>query len=309
MKRFLLIILTGTIYCVGISICHAGDDAIANYDAQLKAINEELDKIEGARNNQITSSGSPIVPRKNTIEFSSETYWAKFDEPKNFSQKGFMSGYNAQYARRFSTDPNSIVNMFALQAQWASGKFKQAPYVGPSGIKDNTFEFRGVVGKDLYPTSFLRTTPYIGYGYRYLKDNSAGLTADVDGFTLLGYKRYSHYNYIPIGTDIVYQIDPLYSLESSLEYEYMFNGWQVDKLGIIPGLNTFSFDQRSGNGLRASLRLNLYFKYCTAFAEGFYRYWRIAQSNSKPIPGDPGVSIDEPKDNTQEFGFRLGLQV
>jgi hypothetical protein len=308
MRRFLLIILAGMLYVAGISICCA--DNIPNYlypdNSHLQAVNQELDKVELSRNNQTALSASTIVPKTDEIQFSSETYWAKFDEPKNFSQKGFMSGYNAQYAHRISTDPKSIINMFSLQGQWADGKFKQAANVGPSGIKDRTFDFRGVVGKDFYPTSSVRATGYLGYGYRYLKDNSQGLDAVVDGFTLLGYKRYSHYNYLPLGMDMVYQPDPNYSWESNLEYDYMFSGSEVDKIGVVPGFSTLVVDQGSGYGLRASLRLNLYLKYCTAFAEGFYRYWKIAQSNSKTIDT---ISLDEPRNNTQEVGFRLGLQI
>ncbi|MFI5205576.1 MAG: hypothetical protein ACHQVK_01420, partial [Candidatus Paceibacterales bacterium] len=162
---------------------------------------------------------------------------------------------------------------------------------------------------DFYPRYYLRATGYLGFGYRYLKDNSEGLSTDVGGFTLLGFKRFSHYCYLPLGADIVYQNNPSYTVESNLEYDYLVDGWQVDKLGVIPGYNTLVFDQRNGFGLRASLRLNLYFKYCTAFLEGFYRYWNIAKSNTKPDPTDPSVGLEEPKNNTQEYGLRLGVQI
>jgi hypothetical protein len=142
-----------------------------------------------------------------------------------------------------------------------------------------------------------------------LKDNSEGLDTVIDNFTLLGYKRYSHYDYLPFGADIVFQTDPNYSWETNLEYDYMFNGWEVDKLGVLPGYNTLVVNEKSGNGLRASLRLNLYLKYCTAYVEAFYRYWNIAQSNSKSDAGDPGFGLNEPKNNTQEFGMRIGVKV
>jgi len=307
----MFIILAGMLYFLGITTCCADNEPILpSDDSHMDAVNRALDKAEFSHHNQVTVASPDVMAKANELQFSSETYWAKYDEPKNWSQKGVMSGYNAQYAHRISTDPKAIVNMYSLQAQWAEGKFKQAAYVGPSGIKDRTFDLRGVLGKDFYPASYLRVTGYLGYGYRYLKDNSEGLDPVIDGFTLFGYKRYSHYNYIPLGADFVYQTDRNYSLESNFEYDYMFNGWQVSKLGVVPGYNTLVVDQRSGYGLRASLRLNLYFKYCTAFAESFYRLWDIARSNTKPDPTDPTAQgLNEPKNNTQEFGFRLGLQV
>jgi hypothetical protein len=312
MIRLFLFTLSAAFYFIGISVCNADYmpmDNMAPGNPRMQAVGQELDKIEASRDRRQVVPASGIVPKNTELEFSSELYWAKYDEPKIFSQKGFMSGYNARYAHRLSTDPNSIINMIGLQAQWASGKFKEPAYEGPSGIKDLTYDLRGVIGKDLYPTSKLRTTGYLGYGFRYLKDDSEGLDSDIDGFTLLGYKRYSHYNYLPFGVDIAYQLDPFYSLESNLEYDYMFYGWQVSKLGVVPGYSTLIVDQRYGSGLRASIRLNLNAKNFTAFAEWFYRYWNINQSKSKPDPTDPTFSLFEPKNNTQEFGLRLGVQI
>ena len=311
MIRFMLIMLVGVLYFVGISVGCADivpTENIKPDDAHMQAVNQALDNAESFRNN-LKAVSSVIVPKKNEFEFSSETYWAKFDEPKVFSQKGFLSGYNARYAHRFSTDPKSMINMFSLQGQWADGKFKQAPYVGYSGIKDSTFDVRGVVGKDFRPAPYVRTTGYLGFGYRYLKDNSDGLSAVIGDYTLLGYKRFSHYDYLPFGADIIYQSDPRYSLESNLEYDYVVHGWQVSKLGVVPGYNTLVVDQGNGLGLRGSLRLNIYSKYFTLFAEGFYRYWNIPQSKSKPDPTDPIVALNEPRNNTQEYGLRLGLQL
>ena len=313
MKRYLLIILAGAAYFAGISICCAYDWGLISLspnDVHMQAVNQELDKIESSGVKPAAVVPSPLVPKTYEFTFGPELYWAKYDEPKNMYQKGFMSGYNAQFSQRINTDPKSLINMFRLQGQWAKGKFKtQSSDQGPSGIKDNTFELRGVLGKDFYPASYMRTTGYFGFGYRYLKDNSEGLTTVTDDYTLIGYRRFSHYCYLPLGADIVYQRAPNYSLESNLEYDYMFNGWHVSKLGDVPGYSTLVVDQRNGNGLRASLRLNLYLKYCTAFAEWFYRYWNIPQSKSKPDPTDPANSLNEPKNNTQEFGLRLGIQI
>ena len=286
MKLFLLIILSGIVYLAGIPRCCADDlfsiDAPSE-NVHMKVVSQALDRIESSRNIQNKQKVAPInytIPKRNEFGLSSEMYWAKFDEPKSYSQKGFLSGYNVQYSHRFSTNPKSMINMFSLQAQWANGKFKQEPYVGPSGIKDNTYDLRGVVGKDYYPNSSVRTTGYLGFGYRYLKDNSDGLVSNIGPYTFQGYNRFSHYFYLPLGEDMVYQFDPIYSLQGNLEYDYMFHGWETDKLGPI-GYNTLVVPQGGGNGFRGSVRFNLNAKRFTAFAEAYYRYWLIALSKSK----------------------------
>jgi len=345
MKQLLLSILAAAIYLTGISQASASgswiDESLPPNEARMLVVSQELDQVETSfipqnpiaasyehppmmvtpsavqtqsivshpeSNIQVSAPVSVIIPKRNEFAFNSEIYVARFDQPKNLFQKGLMAGYNAQFTHRISTNPNAIINMFRLQDQWAGGKFKQDAAGGLSGIKDNTYDLRGVIGKDFYPTSKLRTTGYFGFGYRYLKDNSEGLSTVSDGFTLEGYKRYSHYYYLPLGADIVYQTSPHTSIESNLEYDYVVHGWQVDKLGVVPGFNTLVFAQNSGDGLRASLKLNVYFKHCTAFVEGFYRYWNIPQSKSKLDPTGT-VSLNEPKNNTEEFGLQLGLQI
>ena len=332
MRRLLFIILTATVYFSAISICRADDliSDISPSQAHMQLVNQELDQVESTgnnravtsvnnnrstvspfpRDNQIVSPSSFLIPKNNEFVFSSESYWAKFDEPKIVDQKGFMSGYNAQFTHRIANHENTILNVFRLEGQWASGKFKTEPIdQGPSGIKVDTYDIRGILGKDSYTIAHVRATGYFGFGYRYLEDNAEGLNIDSGGFTLLGYKSYSHYCYLPVGVDMVYQTRPAYSLEGNFEYDYVVHNWEVAKLGVVPGYNTLDVNQRGGNGLRASLRLNLNFKYCTAFMEWFYRYWNITKSKSEPDPFDPSVGINEPKNNTEEFGLRLGLQI
>ena len=92
-------------------------------------------------------------------------------------------------------------------------------------------------------------------------------------------------------------------------FDYLLKGVQISKLGVLPGYSTVENDQRRGYGVRTSLRLNLYSKYCTAFAEGFFRYWAVGQSDDVPDPTDPTFSIFEPRNYTREVGLRLGLQI
>jgi hypothetical protein len=318
MKLCFAFYLAGLLFFSGIPMTQA-DEASDNDEARLQAVNQDLDNVESKaetapQNPQPVTRKKiypdPIISRADDFEVSQEIYWSRFHEPKSFSQRGVMSGYNVRYTHRFTNDRTAAVNMFRVEGQIADGKFKQPYLVGPSGIKDHSYELKGVAGKDFYVTPDVRVTAYSGFGYRYLKDNSEGLNTDLgDDIVLLGYKRYSRYLYLPFGADIIILPDTSYSLVGNLEYDYMFHGWQVDKLGIIPGFDNMTFDQGGGSGLKASLRLNLNFKFCTAFAEGFYRFWFIPKSNSKPTAFDPTISVNEPANSTQEYGFRLGIEI
>lgn len=330
--RFLLAVYAaGLLFLAGASTVRAQEDT----DARLQAVDDALDKAEtkvqahasqaqaqaqaqAQSENAATPATAqearkiypdPILAKKNELEVAEEYYESKFHEPGSFSQKGVMSGYHVKYTHRFIPNHTSAV-MVGVEGMIADGKFKQPPGVGPTGIKDKVYELRGVAGPDYYVTPDVRVTPYIGYGYRHLKDNSEGLNIDLgDDTLLLGYKRDSRYMYIPFGAEFMYLPASNYSWQGNLEYDYMFLGWQRDKLGIVPGFNDMTFEQHGGSGLRASLRLNLYFKYCTAFAEGFLRYWYIPQSQSKPTAFDPTISVNEAKNTTTEYGLRLGLSI
>ena len=58
-----------------------------------------------------------------------------------------------------------------------------------SGTRDYLFEIRGVIGRDYYLDG-TRVLPYVGVGYRYLDDDSAGKFSSVGA---MGYDRQANY--------------------------------------------------------------------------------------------------------------------
>lgn len=328
--RLLVIILWGMFLFIGHSMSFAdGDNSSADSNDRMQAINQALNSIEESQQPQENNAAAltPIVvnppanpsvsqspavipppvaikgpvPRENELEFAIEDYSARYEQPKIYSQNGSLAGYAIEYTHRF---PQDI--MAGIQAQWSDGKFKQPPDQGYSGIKDRLWEIRGIIGHDYYLLPKTRLTPYSGVGFRYLEDNSEGLTAEIDGGTILGFKAYSHYTYLPFGADFVYEVNPHFNIKTNLEYDYMVHGWQVDKYGVYPGFDTLKVDQNYGNGLRGSLRFNYELKYATLFAELFYRYWQIPKTK---LVEDGGYLLNEPRNTTQEFGLRLGFDV
>ena len=323
MLRFFFIILVGAVYCSGVSVCNADNLVVNNQSPSqihLQAVKESLDSIEssgklgdlGVRPG--TANPSPfspaIIPKRNEFAVSSETYVTKYDEVKDLFLNGVMTGYNVQYFYRTNPSNAATVPIVGLEGQWAQGKLKTQPAdQGPSGIKAFTYDLRALLGEDLYPTNHLRVTSYLGFGFRYLRSDSEGLNTVTNDYVLLGYNKFSHYCYLPLGLGFVYQNSPKHSIETNFEWDPILKAWQEDKLGVVSGYNTIVFDQKNGDGYRFSLKLNFYFKYCTAFVEGFYRFWDIAGSKAVPNPTNSLLGLTEPKNNTEEFGLRLGLQI
>ena len=337
MRRSIVLVIFGIIYpfAIPFSCAYNGiQESLSSSPSHQQIVNQELDKLEPSGNGPITvfvpvsSAPAPVtraavndqtgsrslIPRKRVeFDFGREYYWARYVQPGIERQKGFMSGYEGSLTYRTASS-KPIVNMYRLEGQWAQGKFDNRSSDGViswNGIKDNAYEIRGIAGKEFYPLSYFRMTGYSGFGYRYLEDNPEGLSTVSGGYTILGYKTFSHYCYMPFGIDMLYQRNRSYSVDSNVEFDYMFRGWETSNLGVIQqGYNTTK-NLQTGFGLRLGLRLNLYFKYCDAFAETFLRYWDIGQSNGILDPVDPvnNPPLEIPKNNTEELGFRFGLLI
>jgi len=279
-------------------------------DQQLKKPNSWFD-IQG----EAPPANSVMTIRKHRLEYGHTGYFSHYDEPKVMHQKGTLFGYRIRYTYR--PPQGSFLhlresNMYRLEGEWAKGKFNYRSddeVIHSKGAKDISYDLRGLIGKDFYPSLSLRATPYTGFGYRYLSDKSEGIDTTVGSITFVGYDRFSHYYYLPVGMEFLYQTDPLYSVESNVEFDWVMHGYQVSKISIVPGYNDITNRQRGGYGLRSGLRLNRYFKHGALFGEIFYRYWNIRQSDSVPDPTDPSFSLLEPKNHTNEVGLRLGVEI
>ena len=340
MRRLILIIIVGAVYFVVSPICFA-DDLVQDFPSSQthnQIVNQDLDRIEYSENTRavlvavpVTTNGIPtasaetsVVPptsispivtktlitrKRDEIEFGPDFYWARYQQPGVYHQRGFMAGYNASFTYR-TASPTPFLNKFRIEGQWDSGKFND-PTDGFNGIRDTSYEVRGLLGHEFYPLSSIRATGYSGFGYRFFEDNPDGLSGSDGEFTVLGYKTYAHYCYIPFGLDLLYQSSPKYSLDSDFEFDWMVRGWEDSFLGVLQeGYGTTVNHQDGGFGVRLSLKLKLYFKYCDAFAETYFRYWNIAQSNNLTDPVDPtNPPLYIPKNNTEELGFRLGLAI
>jgi len=164
-----------------------------------------------------------------------------------------------------------------------------------------------------YKFSEYSIMPYIGYGYRYLKQSWGGMTTSTGA---KAYDRISTYNYMPLG--IIHE-KSLSSKDSSisttLEYNNLLSGNQFSGLSILNGTygaNTYTNipdvnnSQASGYGLNLSVMYNN-----KGWSIGPYvKYWNIAKSDTayatiKVNGGSVSASAYEPANETIEYGFKI----
>jgi hypothetical protein len=170
-----------------------------------------------------------------------------------------------------------------------------------NNIPDYVVETRIVAGKDLFWDG-ITFTPYSGFGFRHLCDDSSDQYGDFvyegETYPLNGYKRKSYYYYLPLGVDIKKPLADSWQVGANAEYDYLFYGTQksfIEGSGYVP-----TNKQRQGYGLRGSFRLERLVATYGVSVEPYIRYWNIEDSEIS----DGGM---EPSNITREIGLKLGL--
>ncbi|MFZ2541446.1 MAG: hypothetical protein WAW75_06680 [Gallionella sp.] len=171
-----------------------------------------------------------------------------------------------------------------------------------SGELDWYFEVRGLIGKD-WAINGAVLAAYTGVGYRYLFDDGRGITST----GAAGYRRESNYLYLPIGIIHRIALKDQARLVSTLEYNHLLAGKQTSSLSDIGPLKDVTNNQNSGYGLKLSI---MYEKGNWAIGP-YTHYWNIDQSDTALVYRQNGVLYKigwEPKNNTVEFGLKVGQQ-
>ena len=234
------------------------------------------------------------------LEIAPEIYSFAYKEPDVMQEKGFMGGIGASYAYR-----NDV--MFKVEGRFFYGKVDYENSGKIDDIRDHGFELRFLGGYDFKPTGTLTITPSIGFGYRYLKDDSAGRVSSTGH---LGYSRESNYYYSPIGIEVVQVLNRQWSVGGALEYDFFWAGVQQSNLrDVDSSLSNARNDQNSGYGLRASFVVKRQTGWGYLAMEPFIRYWKIDDSAEQVITqsGIPVAVGWEPHNRTTEIGFKLGI--
>ena len=158
-------------------------------------------------------------------------------------------------------------------------------------------ETRYLLGLDFFASDSVGLSPFTGIGYRFLYNDLRGTTSA----GAAGYRRYSHYLYLPLGLTARMVTANGWVVAPTLEYDYFIRGKQFSHLSDtgIPGFVDVENTQRDGHGYRASLH----------FEKGEFRFgpwfhiWRIADSDV--VRFSPTMAGREPQNDTREIGIEF----
>ena len=278
--------------------------------------------------NNISSKMHNDKLNQTVLELGTELSRIAYREPDFMREKGYMYGIFGSVTHRISennqinkfsdmfSDDNKI-NVFKVDGKISWGRVNYESSQGTlDGLKDSMFEIRGTAGYDLPISTSTMITPYMGVGFRYLKDDLRG-TISTPGGDVRGYRRSTKYLYVPMGLDTTTRLKNDFSLGLNLEYDIFINGKQKSHLeDVDPLYETLTNGQGRGYGVRGSFSLKRDCQHVELFFEPFVRYWSIRDSEASPIIYDDAPITDEygnvfvgiePQNNSTEYGIKLGL--
>jgi Outer membrane protein beta-barrel domain len=241
--------------------------------------------------------------KEHTFEVAPEIYYHSYEEPDFAENSGILYGAMAGY--EYHKDVYARVE--------ARAAFGQVDYSSNGtgtmeNIDDWLFETRGLAGYDFNAASGVLVTPFAGFGYRYLNDDSAGRSTTTGA---RGYERESNYLYSPLGVTALISNDTDMKLRVSGEYDLFWTGTQKSYLSdASAGFNDLENDQSDGFGLRGSIGLQKTGKTIDWYADTFVRYWNIEDSDLQTVTFG-GAAIGqgyEPANETVEVGAVVGVR-
>lgn len=253
---------------------------------------------------------------RHSLLIAPEVYQYKYEEPDLMELEGTYTGINLDYAYSILPDQNDESNPYGktiksffvgVESRYAEGSVDYSSNGTGSmdDIDDYVVEVRPIVGFEARMTESVNVTPYLGFGYRYLDNDSSGRQTTT-GHS--GYERESNYYYLPLGARLAYLATPNTQIGASLEADIFLHGTQKSHLeDVEPSLYTVSNHQNSGYGLRASVFVEQDFKMLSVFVEPYVRYWKIDDSKLV-VDYDYLVAFVEPKNSTIEAGLRVGVR-
>lgn len=278
-----------------------------NEDSQETGIPPDTDIDYAGPGEQRQEKDRPKYLWEYGLEVSDITY----KEPGVMKENGIMYGMVVSYAYHNNLHPaNYSVNdnwMLKFETRYAYGQVDYVNSGTVNDIDDNIWEARALAGYDYSVSEAFSLTPYIGIGYRYLKDDLGGRVSSTGAH---GYKRESNYLYSPIGLEIVKGLADKWSLGLTLEYDLFWQGRQKSYLSNVDsGYNDLANRQEKGYGFRGALRIIRRGEKMDFAIEPFIRYWNIEKSDNADWTYY-GAVIGygyEPTNNSVEFGSRFAL--
>jgi hypothetical protein len=230
------------------------------------------------------------------VDLGLGAWYFDYKEPGLMEEKGPFMGVHGACVYRGPLSAALQDCMIAAEARaglgrvdYDGGLMDGTPYAF-DGYKDILAETRGLMGYDLGSSS-VRLTPFVGGGYRYLKDDGTA--------SPYGYERIANYLYSPLGVEVLFRLNDVWRIGGTAEYDLFWLGRQKTLWGTW-----ISDDQHHGYGVRGSLKLVRQGRKTNLILEPYVIYWDISQSDVNPIDGGY-----EPKNHSTETGVRVTLQL
>ena len=248
---------------------------------------------------------------QNTSEIGFEFNKYRYVEPIfDLVDKGNLYGLYASFTTRPAKKQGlyeDIIDMYKAEIRFNYGlvDYKSNGSGTINGDHDWSLETRLLAGKDYMISPDSRLTPYLGFGYRYLDDDSSGRVSSTGAN---GYERESRYYYIPLGVDFTTKIAEGWMVTPNLEYDLFIQGKQVSRLSDVnSGFPDLRNKQRHGFGLRGSIKFIKVGNPMSFVFEPYIRYWHIQDSEDQTVTGSSFIVTGlEPENKTTEYGVRLG---
>jgi hypothetical protein len=262
-------------------------------------VTRNFNDIASIRNKEDLVAPRDILP-VHSLEIGFEAFHKEYKEPDVMNEKGMMYGVVLAY-----TYHDKVMFKASLLAAYGEVDYENSGKL--DGIPNQHWEMRGLLGYDfaIDPTFYI--TPYLGLGYRVLRDDSSGMITTTGA---RGYNRESNYLYTPIGVSIIKILPDGWTFSAEAEFDYLWYGKQYSDLSdASPAFPDIDNQQDQGYGVRGSIRVEKKFVYTALYFEPFIRYWNISQSDDAIFSaGGTLFRGYEPKNNTTEVGAILGLK-
>ena len=239
---------------------------------------------------QSAAPTDPLLTRRGW-EVGGQISHYHYEEPNFMNLTGDRVGAVGAYT---FTSPSRVYSRIDLRASYGSLKYEGSGTLDE--VPDWIVEARAVIGRDFPASASVVLSPYIGLGYRYMYNDLRGYSST----GAVGYRRYSHYLYVPVGLTARFRTGERWVIAPTVEYDAFLGGRQYSQLtdtGI--GYSDASNRQRDGRGYRGYL---MFESGHWAFGP-WLQYWNIKDSDVVSV--GLGTVAMEPANWTREYGVEL----
>lgn len=187
------------------------------------------------------------------------------------------------------------------------------------GMTTQVTELR-LLGK--YDLQSLPLEVYSGLGLHHLTNKNSGqIHQGINGRASQPFKRTQDYWYIPVGVQYLFALNQIWSINNTLEFDYLILGRQTTTMsyenidnGDFTREHSQSYRQRKGFGARAQVEFIKKGDKVDYLLGPFIRYWNISDSSSETTTAMTQLGLQteatmEPRNRTIEYGLKFAVSL